>query len=482
MTNTLRFRLFLSYAILTTTILVAAALTLTLAWRSVQDRVIHARLSASAPLTARVVRELLRNRTRPEAIASELSAPLQARHARLLLVRDGRILGDSANGELVGQPFDLNFTPAQLRKSSRTPLTGVFAASDGRDYLYALMALAPPKGALPGASPLYMVQISPRRFPNLVQEIGRQLLWATLIAVAVGLILSWFLSRWITRPLTQIAQAADQIARGDLDLHLQVSGPAEVKHVAGQFNRMAEEVRASRQAQQAFIANVSHDLKTPLTIIQGFSQALVEGVTEDPASAQRAAETIHEESLRMGRLVDQLLDLTRLESGQARLRRSAVNLKVVAADALERFQLAAKQKGVTLSQLGDDVTVEGDRDRLMQVCANLLENAVRHTPEGGLVVCRVGLAPDAPGMAEWVVQDTGPGIPPEELERVFDRFYQGDKARRRGSSGLGLAIVQEIVRAHGGRVEARSTPGHGATFRVLLPLLPSDPSAGAPSS
>ena len=469
MTDTLRFRLFLSYAVLTAIILLAASLTLTLTWRSVQDRVIRSRLAASIPLTTRVVREMWLRGVPPEAIASELERPLQARNARIILVRQGRIVADSAEDGLVGQPFEMPFSLANLRKSARIPLTGVFTAPDGREYLYAVMSLPPPKGSPPGSAPLHVIQISPRRFPNIVQEVGQQLWWAAIMAVVVGLILSWFLSRWITRPLTQIAQAADKIALGDFDFRLQVSGPAEVKHVARQFNHMAREVLASRQSQQAFIANVSHDLKTPLTIIQGFSQALVEGVTEDPATAQRAAETIHAESIRMGRLVDQLLDLARLESGQVQIRRAPIHLKALAGEALRRFQMKADAKGVTLSLVGEDVVIDGDRDRLMQVCANLLDNAVRHTPAGGLVVCRVGTAPDDPALAELTVQDTGQGIPPEAMDRIFDRFYQGDKARRSGSAGLGLAIVQEIVRMHGGRVEVRSTPGQGATFRVLLP-------------
>ena len=468
MTNTLRFRLFLSYALLTAMILVVAVLTLALAWRGVQDRVIRARLAASVPLTARVVRELWRHDAPPSRIATELKTALQARNARVLLVQNGRVVADSAGGQLVGETIDLPPPTRGPQPIRRAPLTGLLHTEDGREYLYAMINLPPPPGAPPGARSLQVVQISPRRFPNIVQEISSQLLWAAWMALLVGLVFSWFLSRWITRPLIRIARAADQIARGDLDVRLEVSGPAEVEHLARQFNHMAAEVRASRQAQRAFIANVSHDLKTPLTIIQGFSQALVDGVANNPQTAHQAAQTIHEESLRMGRLVDQLLDLARLESGQAEIHLKPMQLKELAAEALRRFQLQAEEKGVTLSLLGNEVVVEGDWDRLMQVCTNLLDNAVRHTPAGGLVVCRVGAARDAPGMAELVVQDTGPGIPPEALEHIFDRFYQSDRARRRGSAGLGLSIVQEIVRMHGGRVEVRSTPGQGATFRVLL--------------
>ena len=275
MSNTLRFRLFLSYALLTAVILLVAGLTLTVAWQGVQDRIIQSRLATSVPLTTRLVRELWRNKTPLKDIALELSEPLEARNARLLLVRRGQIMGDSANSQLVGMPLSLDIPISRLRKTTREPMTGVVTAPDGQTYLYALMALFPSKNnATPGVPPVIVLQISPRRFPNVVQEIGKLLAGAAFMALLAGLAFSWFISRWITRPLTQIARAADKIAQGDLELQLQIRGPAEVEHVAQQFNHMAAEVRASRQAQQAFIANVSHDLKTPLTIIQGFAQRI----------------------------------------------------------------------------------------------------------------------------------------------------------------------------------------------------------------
>ncbi len=467
MKKTLRTRLFLSYVLLTALILMVAGLTLTVTWRGLQDRLILARLRAATPLSARLVRELMRRETSLDAVAQELSAPLAPRKGRILLVQQGRVVGDSAQGKLVGIPLPLNIPPAQIRRSAREPLVGRFTAPDGQTYLYALTAILTPKNARP-QPPLFVLQISPRRFPNVVSEIGQQLLWAALMAVLAGLGFSWFISRWITRPLVQIAQAADQIAQGNLDFQLQVTGPAEVEHVARQFNHMAQEVRAARQAQQDFIANVSHDLKTPLTVIQGFAQALNEGVIDDPESARRAAEIIQRETQHMTHLVNQLLDLARLESGRAPLRREPLDLKTLAQECIQRFQTAAEQKGITLILQGEPVTVQGDWDRLMQLCSNLLDNALRHTPSGGQVQCRVGPAADAPDMAELAVRDTGPGISPAMQKRIFDRFYQGDQARRKGSAGLGLAIVQEIARAHGGEVQVHSQPGQGATFRVLL--------------
>jgi signal transduction histidine kinase len=173
----------------------------------------------------------------------------------------------------------------------------------------------------------------------------------------------------------------------------------------------------------------------------------------------------------MGRLVDQLLDLARLESGRVQMRRDRIDLARLTREAVRRFQPLAQEKTITLTaEVDDELWIEGDADRLMQVLVNLLDNALRHTPERGAVTCRAARLADAPGWAEVTVQDTGPGISSEDLPRVFDRFYQAEKARRRGGAGLGLAIVQEIVRAHGGSVGVRSPAGQGAIFWVRLPL------------
>jgi len=468
MPRSLRFRLFLSHVAVMLIILLAAGLTLGFIWRGAQERIIKSRLSASLPLTTRLVRTLLRQGAAPADIASQVADDFANRNARMLLVKRGHVIGDTDGGALVGKTL-FDHLPRPIKRPKEIPITGVLSAPDGRDYFYAASVISPPPESA-DRIPILVVQVVPRRLWNLNEEIAQPLLWAVLVALLAGLGFSWLISRWITRPLTAIARGADEIAQGNLDYQLQVSGPAEVEHVARQFNNMAAEVQASRQAQQDFIANVSHDLKTPLTAIQGFSQALVEGVASDPQGVQRAAHIIHDESLRMSRLVDQLLDLAKLESGRVQMRRSRIDLGALVAKTAQRFSPLADDKAITLTVSADaECWIAGDADRLMQVFTNLLDNALRHTPEGGAVTCRVACPGDAPTMAEATVADTGPGIPAQELPHVFDRFYQAEKARRRGGSGLGLAIVQEIVRAHGGQAGVRSPAGQGATFWVRLP-------------
>jgi signal transduction histidine kinase len=469
MTKSLRVRLFLSYLAVTSIILLSAGLTLGLVWHSAQERIMRARLSETLPLAARLVRANLRQGIPPEQITRKINKEILPRQFRLLLVQQGKIIGDTANGALVGQTLPENL-PDKLKRSGKHILTGTFSSLRGGQYFYALtvVPLRPEDNNLKSA--LWVVQIAPRRLFSLNDELTGPLVWSLLAALLTGLIFSWMVSRWITRPLTQIASAADEIAQGNLDMELQVSGPSEVQRVARQFNNMTAEVRASRQAQREFIANVSHDLKTPLTAIQGFSQALVEGVASDIQGVQRAAGIIHDESLRMGRLVDQLLDLARLDAGQVQIRQERVDVSALLVDTIRRFRPVAQAKAINLQMdVASDLQLLGDTDRLMQVFTNLLDNALRHTPSQGTIHCRVQPSGSAADFIEVTISDTGPGIPPEDLPHVFDRFYQAEKARRRGNSGLGLAIVQEIVRAHRGHVQVSSPPGQGATFTILFP-------------
>jgi len=228
------------------------------------------------------------------------------------------------------------------------------------------------------------------------------------------------------------------------------------------------------------MANVSHDLRTPLTSIQGFSQAIAEGVASDPEAAQHAALVIHDEAGRLHRMVESLLDIARIEAGQLDMLRHTVQLGDVLRVVAESLSVKAREKGVGLAVdvPGALPRIAGDGDRLAQVFTNLIDNALRHTPSGGLVT--LSAAPDTGGAIVVTVRDTGEGIPPGDLSRVFERFYQVDKSRqgRRTGTGLGLSIARQIVEAHGGTIDAASTVGQGTTFTVRLPSTPDSSTSG----
>jgi signal transduction histidine kinase len=295
------------------------------------------------------------------------------------------------------------------------------------------------------------------------------LIQATLIGLVSALVFSFVFTHWIGRPLRDMAHAAAQVAEGNYKTRAPIRGPDEVQTVALAFNEMTERVDLSQQAQQDFLANVSHDLRTPLTSIQGFAQAIAEGVT-DAAETQHAAEIIQTEASRLTRMVNELLDLARIQAGRMDMTRRAVELKQILQTVGHSLQVKAKERRVTLHiNLINLPRVAGDGDRLAQVFTNLVDNAIKHTDQGGEVWLEADLDNSSGGVVIRV-KDTGEGIPSEDLPRVFERFYQVDKSRtKRAGTGLGLAITYEIVQAHHGRIWVESYVGKGSTFNVWLP-------------
>ncbi len=292
---------------------------------------------------------------------------------------------------------------------------------------------------------------------------------AALSGLMIAILLATLISSTITRPLRALSSAASAVAEGDLDQRVPVSGPPEVRAVAGAFNRMSTEVRNTQSAQRDFMANVSHDLKTPLTSIQGYSQAIMDGATNDPVEA---AAIIHDEAERLNRMVAELSDLTRLQAGQLSMQMSSIDIGQLTTAVAQKLAVVAKNAGVTLHVTAPSLpSINGDGDRLVQVLNNLIGNAIKYTPEGGHISVVAALSGQGKQRGvEVIVRDTGVGIPEKDLPRIFERFYQVDKARgpRRGT-GLGLAITHEIVLAHGGRIDVQSAQGKGAQFTVWLP-------------
>lgn len=235
--------------------------------------------------------------------------------------------------------------------------------------------------------------------------------------------------------------------------------------------RDVTEERRMDKLRKDFVANVSHELRTPLSMLQGYSEALVDGVASSPEDQKEIAQVIHDESLRMGRLVRELLDLARMESGHIRLEPSKVDIPDLVLRVGRKFNTIAKEQGIRLNvEVPNQLPVAWwDEDKVEQVLTNLTDNAIRHTQEGGEVKLTVV---DEENEIQLTVEDTGSGIPEEDLPFIFERFYKADKARTRGQSGtgLGLAIVKHIVEAHGGSVNVRSKEGEGTRFQVQMPL------------
>jgi two-component system sensor histidine kinase ResE len=294
-----------------------------------------------------------------------------------------------------------------------------------------------------------------------------------LLAFLLSLVLAYALSRWVADPLQQVVIAAQNYP-SELMQPVTPQGPHEVQDLARAFNSMIERVHSSQQSQRDFVANVSHELKTPLTSIQGFAQAILDDTADTPEARRQAAQIIYNESAQMHRMALDLLDLARLEAGTADLKMSTVDVGVLLRSIVEKFLPQATKAGVNLQvDIPDDLpTLSADGDRLAQVFTNLVDNALKFTPAHGQVTLS---AKKVGAELELSVTDSGLGVESEALSRLFDRFYQADPSRAGGErhgAGLGLAIVKEIVQAHGGKIGVRSQVGHGTTFTIQLPLAP----------
>jgi len=263
-------------------------------------------------------------------------------------------------------------------------------------------------------------------------------------------------------PLSDVMEAADRVAAGDHDVQVPERGPHRFRGLARSFNAMTERLRASERERRNLIADVAHELRTPLTVIQGQTEGLLDGLY--PADREHL-EPLLEETRVMSRLLNDLLTLSTAEAGALQLHREPVQPQTLMHEALEAFQGPAALAGVTLdSHVAPDLpTLDADAVRIGEVLANLLSNALRHTPSSG----RISVSADSAHSAVvFTVTDTGSGIAPDSLAHVFDRFV---KSADSGRAGLGLAIAKSLVRAHGGTISAESSPGAGTTMRFVLP-------------
>jgi two-component system OmpR family sensor kinase/two-component system sensor histidine kinase BaeS len=298
---------------------------------------------------------------------------------------------------------------------------------------------------------------------EFLRQVNRSLLWAGLAAGTVALAVGVVLARQLAAPLRSLTEAAHKLAGGKVP-EVAVSGRDEIGELGQAFNQMAESLGRQETLRRNLMADIAHELRTPLTVIRGDLEALLDGVFE-PTPETLAS--LQEESLLLSRLVDDLRALAQAEAGQLRLEREQTDLADLLYGVVSSFDYQAESQGQILKlDLPPDLEpVDADPQRVRQIAANLVLNALRHAPGSGQVMVSVVQHPNE---VQVSVSDDGPGISPDDLSHLFDRFWRGGKQRVEGS-GLGLAIARELVRAHGGRIWVESEPGVGSVFHFTLP-------------
>ncbi len=503
----LRTKLFLTYAgVVLLALLLAGAATIGLRWREQQRAALDRMLVASSQLSFDVLR-LRGQRAASEQVAEFLRAEATRLDVRVLLVDRGGLVTMDSGGALQGRsldvPVDRNPSPPFSYRTWRG------SGDDQRGLVFVSVRSpldrpgpgGPGRGIrLPEPNERIVLAVPRQTLVNAWQGLLPGLVWAGLIALGLSAIVAILLARSVVRPLLALTRASEEMARGHYDQEIVVHRRDEVGRLATAFNDMARQVGRSHVQMRALIANVSHDLKTPLTSILGFSQALRDHDIDDPTRAAETGAIIHEEAERVQVLVDDLLYLSEIEAGQVVLARAPVDLSALAARAIRRFEPSLAERGVQLSLDAPDgpdalarprdesprrgptgvaspatpapaLMVAGDAGKLERVLDNLVDNARKYTPDGGTVAVRVMPVAGPPPMVRIEVFNSGSLIPPEDLARVFDRFFRLDRARTRASgSGLGLAIARDLIELHGGRITAASDTS-GTTFAVTLPAL-----------
>jgi len=318
--------------------------------------------------------------------------------------------------------------------------------------------------------PTFPARNAPPRPPanDYIARINKNLVVGALGAVALSLLLGLFFSSTLTRPVKELINATREVAQGDLEREVPVRSKDELGELTKSFNQMRSQLKQSRDLRRKMTADIAHELRTPLSIILGHTEALSEGKLNP---SPETFDIVYDEAKRLSLLVEDLRTLSLSEAGELTLTLQAVS----PSDLVDRVVGAylPKARGLNISLEADAEAnlpdVQADFHRIIQVLANLLDNALRYTPAGGHL--KLSARPASDGI-EFRVQDSGPGISEADLPYIFDRFYRGDKSRNRqdGGSGLGLAISKSIIEAHGGRIGAESTMGEGTTITFVLPL------------
>ena len=385
---------------------------------------------------------------------------------RLILAdSSGTIIGDT-NAQWLGETVQSVglFKPTSIVVSGQE-VGKLYLLSSGM----VIVQFVPPGGALSGQPP----PSSPEQ--RFLSHVNTSLIIAGVVGAAVAILLGLFLTRQFTKPIRALKKGAARIAKGDLAYRVDVKSRDEFGELANSFNSMAASLDGSEQSRRRLFADIAHELRTPLSVIGGTVDAMLDGVYEPNADNLNS---IKEETEVLTTLVGELRDLTLAESGHLKLEFEPTNLAELVRRRVSQADVIARGKNVTLRMdIAEGLPeIEADGRRIEQVVANLLDNALNHTPSGGIVM--VAVSRDKDGVLVSV-SDTGEGVPAEDLSHIFERFYRVDDARSRktGGAGLGLAIAKQMVELHGGRIWVESEVGKGSKFSFTLPVTQQKPAS-----
>ncbi len=467
----LRTRLLISFTLIAVLCLSSAALAMTALLQKYRDQAQVTQLNDMARPIAIQLGAMLRSQSNMTEVWANMLEQAQKNNVYIILVDDkGNILRQSSPDTNVKQP--IIFQDA-LPRGIKEPSSGTLVTSTKQTFVYAAHPIAQISRSVvtaavaPTAVKVDTMILARPRAGNLLiwASLVRPFLFAALIAFCISAVMAVFLARSIYHPVQRLEKAAESISHGQYDQQIPAEGPREIRGLAASFNEMSQNIKESHLQLRHFVADVSHQLKSPLTSIQGFAQAMLDGTADDHATRQKAAQIIVDESKRMIRQVNELLQLSRMQAGQVKMAQELVDMKELLVHCQEIFALYAEEKNVRIeTKIEPLAPVTGDADHLEDVFCNLLDNALKNTPGHGVV--EITGRNSSNNAVEITVSDSGPGIPPEQLPYLFKRFYQASGLR--SGFGLGLAIAREIVVAHGGKIEAFSSPGEGAKFVVTL--------------
>ncbi len=411
----------------------------------------------------------------PEEISRVLDENAQAMDGRLMLIdTNGKVQYDTMR-EMSGRRLQTDEVLQVLTGSAETaygmhePGEAGAAEMGGSEYngqlaysVHAMDGTDGPIGAL-----LFVSRI--QSLMDSLSSVQWQLIRLFVLIALAALVLALILSQIVTKPITNLSRSMGKMGKGDLSVRVPVSGSGELRELAENYNTMAAQLEGLDKTRNQFVSNASHELKTPLATMKIMLETVMYQPEMPEELRREFMQDMNHEIDRLTGIVTDLLTLTRVDSDKNGMKTEKVNLSALSEEVIRLLTPAAEKRGQRLgSSIEPGLQMTGDRARLSQILYNLTDNAIKYSPDGGKIF--VSLRAEAEGLV-WRVRDNGVGIPPEDQEHIFERFYRVDKARSRetGGTGLGLSIVKQLVSMHGGRISVTSEPNRGSEFKVVFP-------------